>query len=76
MNPNTIARAYRELELAGHVVGMRGRGTFPVPAAARSKASSTRETELRKIAARTLAECVRRGFTAAELVSAFEKRTP
>ena len=41
VNPNTVARAYRELEQAGHVVGQRGRGTFPVPLAA-AKAKGTR----------------------------------
>jgi GntR family transcriptional regulator len=76
VNPNTVARAYRELEQAGHVVGMRGRGTFPVPATAAKASSTARESELRKIAARALAECVRQGFTAAELVSVFKKRTP
>lgn len=29
INPNTVARAYRELEQAGHIVAHRGRGTFP-----------------------------------------------
>jgi GntR family transcriptional regulator len=76
VNPNTVARAYRELEQAGHVVGMRGRGTFPVPATPAKTNSPARASELRKIAARALAECVRQGFTAAELVSVFKKRTP
>jgi GntR family transcriptional regulator len=74
VNPNTVARAYRELEQAGHVVGHRGRGTFPVPLAPAKVTSSARESALRKIAARALAECVRQGFTAAELASAFKKR--
>ena len=35
VNPNTVARAYRDLELAGLVVSLRGRGMFvQAPAAA------------------------------------------
>src|SRR5688572_5939379 len=29
VNPNTVARAYRELEASGHLVAERGKGTFP-----------------------------------------------
>src|SRR5688500_11532870 len=60
VNPNTVARAYRELEQAGHVVGERGRGTFPAAAPRRQ----TSAQELRKIATRALADCARQGFTA------------
>jgi GntR family transcriptional regulator len=76
VNPNTVARAYRELEQSGHVVGQRGRGTFPVPLSPARAKGTARESGLRKIAARALAECVRQGFTADELVSVFKKRTP
>src|SRR5829696_1226640 len=29
INPNTVARAYRELDQDGYIVSQRGRGTFP-----------------------------------------------
>jgi GntR family transcriptional regulator len=70
VNPNTVARAYRELEHAGHLVGERGRGTFPV---LRPQAKEGRTDELRKIAARALADCAREGFTAADLLALLKK---
>jgi GntR family transcriptional regulator len=72
VNPNTVARAYRDLEQSGHLVGERGRGTFPVEQPPAGKAG--RASDLRKIAARALAECGRQGFTAAELLSFLKKR--
>lgn len=69
VNPNTVARAYRELEQSGHLVGERGRGTFPA-----GRAAGARQSDLRKIAARALADCAREGFTAADLLSLLKKR--
>lgn len=71
VNPNTIARAYRELEQSGHLIGERGRGTFPVVQPANKEG---RAGDLRKIAARALADCARQGFTAADLLSLLKKR--
>jgi DNA-binding transcriptional regulator YhcF (GntR family) len=31
INPNTVARAYRDLDQDGYIVALRGRGTFPSP---------------------------------------------
>jgi GntR family transcriptional regulator len=72
VNPNTVARAYRELEQSGHLVGERGRGTFPVTQPPAPKAG--RSGELRKIATRALADCARQGFTSAELLSLLRKK--
>jgi GntR family transcriptional regulator len=72
VNPNTVARAYRDLEQSGHLVGERGRGTFPVAQPPAVKAG--RSDDLRKIATRALADCARQGFTAAELLSLLKKR--
>ncbi len=44
INPNTVARAYRELERSGVVLTTRGRGTFVADAAARALAAGRRET--------------------------------
>jgi GntR family transcriptional regulator len=71
VNPNTVARAYRELEQSGHLVGERGRGTFPVAQPPAVKAGTA--GDLRKIAARALADCARQGFTAAELLSLLKR---
>jgi GntR family transcriptional regulator len=70
VNPNTVARAYRELEQSGHLVGERGRGTFPAPTAvAKTIPPAERGGELKRIAARALADCARQGFSAADLLS-------
>ena len=71
VNPNTVARAYRELEQSGHLVGERGRGTFP---AAQVPAKPGRGKDLDKIAARALADCARQGFTATDLLAFLKKR--
>jgi GntR family transcriptional regulator len=71
VNPNTVARAYRELEQSGHVVGERGRGTFPVAQPPTDKAG--RRGDLHRIAARALADCARQGFTAADLLSLLKR---
>ena len=46
INPNTVARAYRELELAGLVEGRQGQGTFVV--ATLADASLAAHTGLRR----------------------------
>lgn len=43
INPNTIQRAYRELEGEGYIYSVPGKGSF---AAARSEAEDTRKKEL------------------------------
>lgn len=73
VNPNTVARAYRELDQAGYIESHRGRGTFPTgePAAPRDK-----EGVLRSIYDRAIAEAARHGLGAAEVVRFFRKVTP
>ena len=65
VNPNTVIRAYRELESAGLVVAERGRGTFP---AARREAKTAKDTALRDILKRMFAECTRHGISKAEVL--------
>ena len=52
INPNTIQRAYRELEQSGYIYSVAGRGNF---AGARHEVDAERTSELLK----TLAETVR-----------------
>jgi GntR family transcriptional regulator len=68
VNPNTVAKAYRELELKGIIVSERGSGSFiqappPAPAAREKKAS------LKKIYDRLLAEAASSGLTQSELLT-------
>lgn len=46
LNPNTVARAYQELERLGVVVTQRGRGTFVAPEAA----DQARQEQKRRVA--------------------------
>ena len=70
INPNTAARAYRDLERDGYLVAKRGRGTFPAPA----RKTSARETKkvLRDICKRALAEAGKHNLGAQDLIDCLE----
>ncbi len=67
INPNTVVRAYRELELGGLLETHQGTGTF-ISAQKIKRAYAERERQLAQI----IADCVSRagaaGFTVAELI--------
>jgi len=67
VNPNTVARAYRELVQAGYLVATRGVGTFP------AKRPRPRERErqslLKAIAERALGDCARHGLAKDDLLA-------
>ena len=74
INPNTVARAYRELDQDGYIVSHRGKGTFPsedAPVAATSSADKQRV--LRGIFDRAIAEAARHGLAASEVIRFFQK---
>ena len=73
VNPNTIIRAYRELEHAGLVVAERGRGTFP---AKRTTPLEDKDTVLRSILKKTLRECERHGISQAEVLLFLRRELP
>lgn len=71
VNPNTVARAYMELERAGVIATRRGRGTFVVDTG--SSLEGRRDFRLlADVARRALLEAHALGFTARELVDALE----
>jgi GntR family transcriptional regulator len=74
VNPNTVSRAYRELEIHGAVTTQRGTGTFVAaePPAARDKA--VRLVRLEKYCDAITAEAGKMGFALAELVQALQDR--
>jgi len=74
INPNTVARAYRDLDADGYIVAQRGRGTFAAPEPARSAADKDRA--LRAIYHQAVAEAARHGIAAAEMVRYFRKVKP
>ena len=73
INPNTVARAYRELDQDGYIVAHRGRGTFP--AAERVTAPSDKQNILRTIYDKAIVEAARHGIGAADVVRYFRKVT-
>jgi GntR family transcriptional regulator len=75
VNPNTVAKAYRELELKGVILSERGSGSFiqpqpatPTPPPAEKKAA------LKKIYQRFLAEAASNGLTEEELLTYLKKQ--
>ena len=67
INPNTVVRAYRELELGGMLETHQGTGTF-VSARKMPDADSERERQLSQIAADAAARAGASGFTVEELL--------
>ena len=68
INPNTVLRAYRELELTGALTTHQGTGTF-VAEAKTERNEAERERKLDQLAAEFVARAGREGFTVKELRS-------
>ena len=69
INPNTVNRAYADLERDGVLVSRRGRGTF-ISGSGRSEDDAARATRLKDIARRALGETRAFGFAPDELLAA------
>jgi len=70
INPNTIAKAYRELELKGVITGRRGNGSFvsaPETKALRMPVKE-KEARLRRLFGRVIAEAKSEGIMEDELM--------
>jgi GntR family transcriptional regulator len=72
VNPNTVARAYRELERDGVLESMRGRGTF-VRAGPPMLGRAERRRRLRPVLEQLIAEARTLGFEDADLVDELER---
>jgi len=68
INPNTVARAYRELELNGLIETQQGSGTFIGEGRLRN-ADAERERQLNQIADETIARAGANGFSIDELIA-------
>lgn len=75
VNANTVAKVYSHLERTGALETRRGVGTFVADAAESPHNDEARETELRAIASRALAEASAKGFSAADLRRALTSLT-
>ena len=75
VNPNTVAKAYRELELKGVIVSERGSGSFiKVQEAAARPDSSEKKARLKQLYQRLLAEAADNGLSERELLSFMKER--
>jgi|SRR6185437_2412647 len=67
INPNTVARAYRELELGGLLETHQGTGTF-ISVQKIPRGDAERERQLSQIVADTVSRAGAAGFTVADLM--------
>lgn len=70
VNPNTVARAYRDLERDGHIVAQRGKGTFP---ALKPPKPRRKQSTLRGIFEQAVGEAARHRISAREVVNYFNE---
>ena len=75
INPNTVVRAYRELELSGLLETHQGTGTF-ISTQKFRRADAEREKQLNQIVTDTVARAGAAGFTVEELVEQLRALVP
>jgi len=75
INPNTVMRAYRELELGGLLETHQGTGTF-ISDRKPEKGSAERERQLAQMAAEFAARAGAAGFTLEELIDQLGEMLP
>jgi GntR family transcriptional regulator len=75
INPNTVMRAYRELELSGLLETHQGTGTF-ISDKKVEKKSAERERQLGQMAGEFAARAGAAGFTVEELIERLEELLP
>jgi GntR family transcriptional regulator len=77
INPNTVARAYRDLDQDGYIVALRGRGTFPSPdQPEHDTTAAEKQRALRAIYDHAVGEAARLGISGADVVRYFQKVKP
>jgi GntR family transcriptional regulator len=72
INPNTVARVYKELEHQGLIATRQGSGTF-VAAKQPRVSDEQRRAELKRVARTAVAEAAMLGFTQSELETAIRE---
>lgn len=75
INPNTVLRAYRELELGGTLETHQGTGTF-ISAKKISRNNAERERQLGQLASEFAARAGAAGFTVEELLDRMRELVP
>jgi GntR family transcriptional regulator len=77
VNPNTVAKAYRELELKGIIVSERGSGSFiqaQPPATTPAPGIRVKKAKFKNLYHRLLADAASSGLTERELLSFIKER--
>lgn len=73
VNPNTVIKAYTELERQGVVTTEQGSGTFVAPAPAVALSSADRQAKLRALCTELLTQAAQYGFGPDDVVRALRK---
>ncbi|RAU92838.1 GntR family transcriptional regulator [Paenibacillus sp. YN15] len=71
VNPNTVQKAYRELEREGYIYSLPGKGSFVSPG--KAHADLSRLAEVRQELAKLMEEAARLGMTQDEILSLYQK---
>ncbi|ULO06721.1 GntR family transcriptional regulator [Paenibacillus sp. 19GGS1-52] len=71
VNPNTIQKAYRELEREGYIYSLQGKGSFVSPL--QQGQNESKKAEVRNELLRLMAEAVYLGFTALEISALYRQ---
>ena len=75
VNPNTVARAYRELELIGTIISRRGNGTFVGPAKP-ERPQYERRRQLDRLCREVISQAQALGFSLDEFIDALTDFRP
>ena len=67
LNPNTVAKAFRELELKGTITSQRGRGSYIAPASTQPLNKKARKAKIEAFYSRMLSEARGAGIEEQEL---------
>jgi GntR family transcriptional regulator len=81
VNPNTVIKAYTELEREGTVTSEQGSGTFVAPQSAEATVTDgNRQAKLESLCSEFLGQAARYGFSAEEIIQSIraliERRLP
>src|SRR5438552_8748551 len=75
VNPNTVIKAYTELEREGVLTTEQGSGTFVAPQPSKAMSEADRHAKLDSLCADFLAQIARYGFSATEVIQAIQHLT-
>jgi GntR family transcriptional regulator len=72
VNPNTVIKAYTELERAGLLTTEQGSGTFVAPQPPATLSDQDRQAKLEGLCSEFLAQAARYGFSSREVIEVIE----